>query len=59
MEFSRLESWDGIPLPSSGDLPNTGIKPRSPARQVVSLKAKPPGKPCIVIESFKFVPSLS
>ena len=29
----------------SGDLPNPGIKPRSPALQVDSLPAEPPGKP--------------
>ena len=45
MEFSRLEYWSGQPFPSPGDLPNPGIKPRSPALQVDSLPAKPPGKP--------------
>ena len=30
MGFSRQESWSGVPLPSR-DLPNPGIKPRSPA----------------------------
>ena len=29
----------------SGDLPNSGIKPRSPALQADSLLPKPPGKP--------------
>ena len=28
-----------------GDLPNLGIKPRSPALQAYSLPAEPPGKP--------------
>ena len=32
-------------MPSSGDLPNPGIKPMSPALQVDSLLSKPPGKP--------------
>ena len=32
-------------FPSPGDLPNPGIKPRSPALQVDSLPAKPQGKP--------------
>ena len=42
MEFSRLEYWSGQwLLPSPGDLPNPGIKPRSPA----SLPAEPQGKP--------------
>ena len=34
MEFSRQEYWSGLPFPSSGDLPNTGIKPGSHALQV-------------------------
>ena len=29
--FSRQEYWSGLPFPSSGDLPNPGIEPRSPA----------------------------
>ena len=31
MGFSRQEYWSGLPFPSSGDLPNPGIEPRSPA----------------------------
>ena len=31
----------------SGDLANPGIEPRSPALQVDSLLAEPPGMPCI------------
>ena len=30
MEFSRQESWSGLPFPSPGDLPDPGIKPASP-----------------------------
>ena len=45
MGFSRQEYWSGLPCPSPGDLPNSGIKPRSPALQVGSLLADPPGKP--------------
>ena len=30
MEFSRQEYWSGLPFPSSGDLPHSGIEPRSP-----------------------------
>ena len=40
-----IEYWSGWPFPSPGDLPNPGIKPRSPALQVVSLPDEPPGKP--------------
>ena len=31
MGFSRQQDWSGLPFPSPGDLPNPGIKPRSPA----------------------------
>ena len=31
MGFSRQEHWSGLPFPSPGDLPDPGIKPRSPA----------------------------
>ena len=44
MEFSRQEYWSGLPFPSPGDLPNPGIKPRSPALQVDSLPSELPGK---------------
>ena len=37
MEFSKQEYWSGLPFPSPGDLPDPGIKPRSPALQVDSL----------------------
>ena len=33
MELSRQAYWSGLPFPSPGDLPNPGIKPRSPALQ--------------------------
>ena len=36
MGFSRQEYWSGLPFPSPGDLPNPGIKPRSPALQADS-----------------------
>ena len=29
MQFSRQEYWSRLPFPSSGDLPNPGIKPVS------------------------------
>jgi len=35
----------GSQFPPPGDLPNPGIKPRSPALQVDSLPPEPPGKP--------------
>ena len=45
MEFSRPEYWSGELFPSTGDLPNPGVKPRSLALQVDFLPAEPPGKP--------------
>ena len=41
MEFSRQEYWSELPLPTPGDLPNPGIKPRSPALQADSLLSEP------------------
>ena len=41
---ARILEW--VALPFRGDLPNPGIKPRSPTLQVDSLPAEPPpGKP--------------
>ena len=45
MGFSRQEYWSGFPCPSPADLPNPGIKPRSPALLEDSLPAEPQGKP--------------
>ena len=39
MGFSRQKSWSGLPFPSPGDLPDSGIEHRSSALQ------EPPGKP--------------
>ena len=44
MGFSRQEYWSGLPCPLPGDLPNPGIKPRSPTLQADSLPPEPPGK---------------
>ena len=45
MELSRQEYWSGLPFPSPGDLPNPGIKPRSPTLQADTLPSEPQGKP--------------
>ena len=45
MGFPRQEYRSGLPFPSPGDLPNPGIKPRSPELQADSLLTEPPGKP--------------
>ena len=42
MAFSRQEYWRGLPFPSPGDLPNTGIEPRSPALQADALLSELP-----------------
>ena len=43
--FSRQEYWSRFPCLLPGDLPNPGIKPRSPKLQVDCLPSEPPGKP--------------
>ena len=45
MGFSRQEYWSGLPFPSPGDLPDPGIKPRSPTLQAGALASEPSGKP--------------
>ena len=48
---ARILGWEYSASPErqeiclSGDLPNPGIKLRSPARQADSLPSEPPGKP--------------
>ena len=39
---ARILEW--VAMPSPGDLPNPGIKPRSPALQADSLPSESPGK---------------
>ena len=39
------EYWSEYPSPTPGDLPNPGIKPRSPALHADSLLSEPPWKP--------------
>ena len=41
MKFSRQEYWSGLPFPSPADLPNPGMKPRSPALQADALPSEP------------------
>ena len=45
MGFLKQEYWSGLPFPSPGDLPNPGIKSRSPTLQTDSLPSEPPRKP--------------
>ena len=43
--FSRQEYWSGLPIPSTGDLPDPGIEPESPELWADSLPAELPEKP--------------
>ena len=47
-EFSRQEYWSGLPFPSPGDLPDSGIEPVSPVSIALAGRlstTEPPGKP--------------
>ena len=44
MESSRQEYWSGLPFPSPGDLPDTGVEPMSPTLQVDALPSELPRK---------------
>ena len=44
METSRQEYWSGLPFPTPVDLPDPGIKPKSPTLKADSLPLEPPGK---------------
>ena len=60
-EFSRQEYWGGLPFPSPGDLPDPGIKTRSPALQADSLLSEPPEKyyfkthNCSILKTFLLI----
>ena len=45
MGFPWQEYWVGLPSSSPGDIPNPGIKPRSPSLQADSLPSETPGNP--------------
>ena len=45
MGFSRQQCWSGLPFPSPGDLPDSGIEPGSLALQADALPSEPWGKP--------------
>ena len=42
--FSRQEHWNALPFPSSGDLPDPGIEPTSPALAGGFFTLLPPEK---------------
>ena len=55
MKFSRQEYWSGLPFPSPGDLPNPGIKPRSPALQADALTPELLVKPRVELKCLEVV----
>ena len=47
----QAEYWSGLPFPSPGDLPETGIKPMSPESLALVggfFITVPPGKPVVI-----------
>ena len=46
--FCRQEYWSGLPFPSPGDLPNSGIEPTSPALVGRFFITEPPGNPILI-----------
>ena len=44
MGFPRQEYWSGLPFPSPGDLPDSGIESASPALGGGFFTTEPPGK---------------
>ena len=57
MEFSRQEYWSGLPFPSPGDFPNSGMELCLLSLlhwQEGSLPLVPPGKPQIILSSVQF-----
>ena len=54
--FSRQDSWNGLPFPSPGDLPDPGIKLRSsPTFQADTLTSEPPGSHKVKVKSLSCV----
>ena len=52
MKFSRQQYWSGLPFPSLGNLPDSGIKLQSPALQADSLPSEPPGSGSTYMQVF-------
>ena len=49
----RVPEW--VAIPSPGDLPDPGIKPRSPALQADALPSEPRGKPNVYLAALIFI----
>jgi len=50
MAFLRQEYWSGLPFYSPGDLPNPGVKLKSPALTGRFFTTEPPEKPKDTLE---------
>ena len=50
--FTRQECWSGLPFPTRGDLPDSGIEPESPALAGEFFPLGPPGKPVSSLPPF-------
>ena len=58
MGLPRQEYWNGLPLPSPGDLPDPGMKSLSPVSPTLAggfFTTEPPGKPHSLIYNFKIL----
>ena len=55
--ISSQEYWSGLSFLSRGDLPDPGIRPRSPALQAGSSLSEPPGKPTEIAQMMTVRPS--
>ena len=53
MTFHRQEYWSGLPFPSTGDLPDPGIKPAVPALAGRLFTTEPLGKPFLGLKHWK------
>ena len=49
MWFSMQKYWSELPIPFSGDLPDPGIEPKSPALAGGFFTAEPSGKPLFYV----------
>ena len=56
LEFSRQEYWNGLPVPSPGNLLDPGIKLRSPVLQVDSYRLSHLGSPRTIQSKMPTVP---
>ena len=56
MRFFWQDYWSGLPCPSPGDLPDSGIKPESPELQADSSLIEPPGNPKMSLDFANWAP---